>query len=102
MLLRNILPESLFDEPELNPGEPLDAGFHEQVGPSVTAYGGAYPWTAVGRTLRSADGTVGRPWGSSDPSRRYAPGAAAVHPCPATRPGRMGSSWTKPPARPSI
>jgi poly-gamma-glutamate capsule biosynthesis protein CapA/YwtB (metallophosphatase superfamily) len=36
-----------------------DITFGEQVGPAVLAYGGAYPWTGVARTLRSADITVG-------------------------------------------
>ena len=36
-----------------------DVTFGEQVGPSVAAYGGAYPWTGVGPTLRAADVTVG-------------------------------------------
>jgi hypothetical protein len=36
-----------------------DVTFGEQVGPAVLAYGGAYPWTGVARTLRAADVTVG-------------------------------------------
>jgi Bacterial capsule synthesis protein PGA_cap len=36
-----------------------DVTFGEQVGPAVTEYGGAYPWTGVARTLRAADVTVG-------------------------------------------
>jgi hypothetical protein len=36
-----------------------DVTFGEQVGPAVDAYGGAYPWTGVARTLRTADVTVG-------------------------------------------
>jgi poly-gamma-glutamate synthesis protein (capsule biosynthesis protein) len=36
-----------------------DVTFGEQVGPAVLAYGGAYPWTSVARTLRAADVTVG-------------------------------------------
>ena len=36
-----------------------DITFGEQVGPAVSAYGGAYPWTGVARTLRAADLTTG-------------------------------------------
>jgi poly-gamma-glutamate capsule biosynthesis protein CapA/YwtB (metallophosphatase superfamily) len=36
-----------------------DITFGEQVGPAVSAYGGAYPWTGVARTLRAADVTTG-------------------------------------------
>lgn len=36
-----------------------DITFGEQVGPAVSAYGGAYPWTGVAGTLRSADITTG-------------------------------------------
>jgi poly-gamma-glutamate synthesis protein (capsule biosynthesis protein) len=36
-----------------------DITFGEQVGPAVTAYGGASPWTGVARTLRTADLTTG-------------------------------------------
>ena len=36
-----------------------DVTFGEQVGPAVEQYGGAYPWTAIAPTLRSADLTTG-------------------------------------------
>ena len=36
-----------------------DITFGEQVGPAVSAYGGAYPWTGVARALRAADMTTG-------------------------------------------
>jgi len=36
-----------------------DVTFGEQVGPAVSAYGGAYPWTGVARVLRAADMTTG-------------------------------------------
>ena len=36
-----------------------DVTFGEQVGPAVSTYGGAYPWTGVAGTLRAADVTVG-------------------------------------------
>jgi hypothetical protein len=36
-----------------------DVTFGEQVGPAVSAHGGAYPWTGVATTLRAADVTVG-------------------------------------------
>jgi poly-gamma-glutamate synthesis protein (capsule biosynthesis protein) len=36
-----------------------DITFGEQVGPAVSAYGGAFPWTGVARALRAADMTTG-------------------------------------------
>ena len=36
-----------------------DITFGEQVGPALSVYGAAYPWTAVAPVLRSADITVG-------------------------------------------
>src|SRR6266849_3503566 len=36
-----------------------DVTFGEQVGPAISTYGAAYPWTGVARTLRAADVTVG-------------------------------------------
>jgi poly-gamma-glutamate synthesis protein (capsule biosynthesis protein) len=36
-----------------------DVTFGEDVGPAIAAHGGAFPWAFVGKTLRSADITVG-------------------------------------------
>lgn len=36
-----------------------DITFGEQVGPAIAEHGAAYPWSAVGPTLRSADITIG-------------------------------------------
>ncbi|HVP75340.1 MAG TPA: CapA family protein [Gaiellaceae bacterium] len=36
-----------------------DITFGEQVGPAVSAYGGAYPWVRVARALHAADMTTG-------------------------------------------
>ncbi len=36
-----------------------DITFGEQVGPAVSAYGGAYPWAGVARALHAADLTTG-------------------------------------------